>query len=130
MNLKEHAEQEMKFAGLYDTDSDYGGMIPEAVMALVEAHSKQGHSGGSHWVTMQIFNKVINYKPLTPITSNPEEWFKHDYEMTGGTECWQNIRQSTCFSTDGGKTWYDLDDPKKKNWPNRKWYQKIVDRFR
>lgn len=118
-NLMKHAEREMRLAGLYDTDSDYGGMLPEAVMALVEAHSKQGHSGGSHHITLEIFNRVINYKTLTPIGTTQEEWFKHDYQVAG-EDCWQNIRQSSCFSQDGGKTWYDLDDPEKKNWPKHK----------
>ena len=115
--LVEHAEYEMRKAGLYDTDADYNGMIPEAVLALVKAHSEQGHSGGSHHLVLEIFNRVINYKTLTPISSDPSEWLKHDYEV-GGHNSWQNKRQSSVFSQDGGKTWYDLDDPEKKNWPN------------
>jgi hypothetical protein len=118
MSLVEHAEREMKLAGLYDKDADYGGMIPEAIMALVKAHADQGHSGGSHAITLQIFNRVINFKTLTPIGSTPDEWFKHDYQ-NAGADCWQNIRQSSVFSEDGGKTWYDLDDPEKKNFPKR-----------
>jgi hypothetical protein len=114
MSLVTHAENEMRKAGLYDADSDYGGMIPEAVMALVEAHSKQGHSGGSHHVTLSIFNQVINYKTLTPLTSDPSEWTDH------GNNTWQSNRQSSVFSRDGGKTWYDIDDPTKKNWPSEK----------
>lgn len=102
-NLVKHAEFEMKKAGLYGQDSDYGGMLPEAVMALVKAHSEQGHSGGSHAVTLGIFNRVINFKTLTPLTSNPDEWM----EVAPGM--WQSFRQSSCFSKDGGKTWYDID---------------------
>lgn len=117
--LIEHADREMRLAGLYNGDSDYAGMIPDAVMALVEAHSKQDHSGGSHGLTLEIFNRVINFKTLTPIGSTPDEWFKHDYQ-TAGRDCWQNIRQSSVFSQDGGKTWYDIDDPEKKNWPEHK----------
>lgn len=118
MSLIEHAEREMRLAGLYDKDADYGGMIPDAVMKLVKAHSEEGHSGGSHGIVLQIFNRVINYKTLTPIGSTPDEWFKHDYQ-TAGADCWQNTRQSSVFSEDGGKTWYDLDDPEKKNFPKR-----------
>ena len=117
-NLVKHAEYEMRKAGLYDGDADYAGMIPEAVMALVKAHSEQGHSGGSHYLVLEIFNKVVNYKTLTPISSDPDEWCKHDYQA-GGHSCWQNTRQSSCFSQDGGQTWYDIDDPDKKNWPNQ-----------
>lgn len=127
-NLVKHAEREMRLAGLYDADSDYGGMIPEAVINMIKARG-EGHSGGSHYLTMQVFNKVANYETLTPITSNPDEWFMHDANYTGGKEMWQNTRQSSCFSYDAGQTWYDIDDKKKKNWPNRKWYQKLTDRF-
>lgn len=108
--LVEHAEREMKLAGLYDADADYGGMIPEAVMKLVKVHSEEGHSGGSHGLVLQIFNRVANFKTLTPVTNDPAEWF----EVGNGT--WQNNRQSSCFSEDGGKTYNDIDanDPRAK----------------
>jgi len=104
-NLVEHAEREMKLAGLYDKDADYGGMIPEAVMALVKAHAEQGHSGASHALTLQIFNRVINFKTLTPVSSSD-----HWNEVEAGL--WQNSRQSSVFSKDGGQTWYDIDKGK------------------
>lgn len=107
----------MKLAGLYDTDADYGGMIPEAVMAMIRAHSGQGHSGGSHAQTMAIFDKLVRFQTLTPITSNPDEWMCVS-EMSGHP-AWQSNRCPSVFSEDGGKTWYDLDDPEKKNWPKR-----------
>lgn len=106
-NLVKFAEEEMRRAGLYSKDADYGGMIPEAVMKLVKAHSEAGHSGGSHWLTMQIFNKVINFKPLTPLSDDPTEW------MEVSENIWQSRRQSDAFSTDGGKTFYTLEDREK-----------------
>lgn len=112
-NLEKHAEREMRLAGLYDEDADYGGMIPEAVMKLVCAHASEGHSGGSHGLSLSIFNRVINFKTLTPINSDPTTWC----EVSPGT--WQSNRQSSAFSVDGGATWYDIDDPEKKNWPVR-----------
>lgn len=111
MSFVTHAKKEMELAGLYDRNADYDGNIPEAVMALVEAHSKWGHSGGSHYVTLEIFNKLINYKTLTPINSDPTTWV----EVSQGL--WQSNRQGTCFSENGGQTWYDIDDPEKKNFP-------------
>lgn len=106
-NLADHAEREMRLAGLYDKDADYGGAIPQAVMALIDAHSKQGHSGMSHHLTLAIFNKVANFKTLTPITSNPEEWM--DVTEAMGRPFWQSKRQPSVFSEDGGATWYDND---------------------
>jgi hypothetical protein len=104
MTLIEYAEDEMKRAGLYDADADYGGLIPDAVMALVRAHSDQGHSGFSHALTLQIFNRVINFKPLTPIGATPDEWTEVSAKM------WQNSRAPSVFSETAGKTWYDLDN--------------------
>jgi hypothetical protein len=108
-NLVEHAEREMRLAGLYDGDGLYGGMIPEAVMELVKVHAAQGHSGNSHSIVIAIFNKVINFKVLAPITSDPEEWQRLPDEYYPEPH-WQNKRQSSCFSKDGGKTWYDIED--------------------
>lgn len=103
-NLMRHAEFEMRKAGLYDKDADYGGAIPEAVLALVKVLSEQGHSGGSHSLVMAIFNKVANFKTLSPITSDPDEWMEVSHDA------WQNTRCPSVFSIDGGKTWYDLDE--------------------
>ena len=109
-NLIEHAEKEMKMAGLYDGDSDYAGMLPEAVMKLVRAHASEEHSGGSHARTLSIFNRVINFKTLGPITSSPDEWMKvGDTGGPDGKPVFQNRRQGSCFSNDGGKTYYDID---------------------
>jgi hypothetical protein len=108
--LIKHAEQEMKAAGLYDKDADYEGAIPEAVMKLVRAHIEERHSGASHALTLEIFNRVINFKTLTPLTNSPDEWIEV------GEKTWQNTRQSSCFSEDGGKTYHDIyaKDPKAK----------------
>ncbi len=114
-NLERHAENEMRRAGLFDKDADYRGMIAAAVMRLVKVHAAEGHSGFSHSYALEIFNKVANFKTLTPVTSDPSEWNevcdRSEQEPTG---LWQNNRCSTFFSRDGGKTWYDLDAPKQQ----------------
>lgn len=112
-NLTKHAKEELQLAGLFDKDSDYDGMIGKAVMELVEVFSKQGHSGFSAGLTLQIFNEVANYKNLTPIGKSKDEWMnvsEHSIEPM-----WQNKRRGTTFSRDGGKTWYDIDDDKFNN---------------
>lgn len=111
-NLIRHAEAELKRAGLFDKTSDYGGLIAEAVMKLVRVHAEAGHSGASHAITLDVFTRVANFKTLTPITTDPTEWQQvcdaNELEPTG---LWQNRRQSSLFSRDGGKTWYDIDTP-------------------
>lgn len=103
MGLVDHAMREMKRAGLYDKGADYDGMIPASVLALVSVLASQGHSGGSHGLVMDVFNRVANFKMLSPLTSDPEEW------MEVATGLWQSVRCPSAFSIDGGKTSYDLD---------------------
>jgi hypothetical protein len=107
-NLVKHAKDELKRAGLFDKDSDYSGMMGDAVLELITVFSKQGHSGMSASMTRYIFNKLSGFEPITPLTNDPKEW------MEVGEKMWQSKRNPSCFSTDEGKTYYDINDKKKK----------------
>lgn len=112
-NLVEHAKYELQRAGLLDDDSDYDGMLGKAALEIVEVFAKQGHSGYSAMMTIDIVTKLMSYQPLTDITSDPEEW-TFVAEDKGGP-IYQSKRRSSSFSRDGGKTWYDIDDPERNN---------------
>lgn len=112
-NLVNHAKDELKLAGLFDKDSDYDGMLGEAVLELVKIFAKQGHSGFSAHQTLRIFSEVANFKPLSPIGITEDEWMNVSNES--GYEMWQNKRRNSTFSRDNGKTWYDIDNPKLNN---------------
>ena len=51
-----------------------------------------------------------------PMDFMPPEWVKIADEQNGGlkTPLYQNRRQSSCFSNDGGKTYHDIDDEKRE----------------
>lgn len=110
-NLEAHAERELRTAGLFDKDSDYEGMIGEAVLALVKVFAEQGHSGFSANLTLKVFDQVAHFKCLTGLTDNPDEWMQvsPDIMPNGDLPVWQSLRQCSCFSNDGGKTFYDID---------------------
>lgn len=110
--LVEHAKHELELAGLFDKDSDYNGGIAEATLEIIEVFAKQGHSGNSAAMTIQIVSDLMRFKPLTPLTSNADEWF--DVSEMSGEPMWQSKRQPSCFSKDGGQSWYDLDAPKQQ----------------
>ena len=55
MNYKEFAQEYLRKIGAYDVDGNYDGMLGGAIMALVEAHSAQGHSGMSSSIALQAF---------------------------------------------------------------------------
>ncbi len=108
-NLVAHAERELRLAGLFDRDSDYDGAAGSAVLELVKAFAAQGHSGGSAGLVLAAFDRVARFKTLTNITNDPAEWMDVCDARNGHQAMWQNTRSSSCFSTDGGKTYYDID---------------------
>lgn len=100
MELVDHASKELELAGLFDKDSDYGGMLGDSVLELVQLFAAQRHSGFSAMSTLQLFEKLTKFENLSPITSNPKEWMKV------GPDIWQSNRNPAIFSVDGGETWY------------------------
>lgn len=99
-----HAERELRLAGLFDDDADYGGAIAEAAMQIVRTFASQGHSGGSAAMTLAIVEKLLRFETLTPLTSNRDEWT----EVADGM--WQSKRNPAVFSSDAGATWWHVDD--------------------
>lgn len=111
-SLVSHAEKELKAAGLFDADSDYGGMLGPAVMKMVEVFANEGHSGYSASMTLHLFSKVAQYKLLSPIGNPLTTGDYHDVSEPSGTPpqtTLQSTRLSSLFSEDSGRTWYDLD---------------------
>lgn len=72
--LVSFARSELERAGLFKEDSDYDGMLGDAVMKMVEMFADQGHSGFSAGMAIDIFKKVASCQPLTPLTGEDDEW--------------------------------------------------------
>jgi hypothetical protein len=89
MSVKEEAKRNLELAGLFDKDSDYGGMLGHAVMKLVEAHCSEGHSGFSHELTLQIFNKVIKGHALTAKYWDERKEFMEKFAEENMGEPWK-----------------------------------------
>lgn len=102
-NLEAHARHELEIAGLFDKDSDYGGMLGEAVMKMVKLFADEGHSGFSGKMAISIFEKVASFEPLTPLTGVDEEW------MEVSTGIFQNVRCSHVFKEGKDGQAYDID---------------------
>jgi hypothetical protein len=106
MSLIEHAERELKLAGLDKKDSDYGGMLYDSTLKLIKCFADEGHSGMSAMMQIDLFRRLASFQNLTPLTNNPDEWMEVG---TGGP--WQSRRNSECFTTDM-KYYYNLNKPK------------------
>lgn len=107
-NLVKHARRELALCGQTDEDPEY----VESLVAAVAAFASYGHSGGSAAVAIEQLHTLLRFKTLSPITSDPEEWT--DVSAESGVPMWQNKRDSACFSLDGGRTHYSLDDPERR----------------
>lgn len=120
----DHATRELKLAGMFDEKIDdddsgcfgnYNTMIAEAVIELMKVFSDQDHSGMSAGMVRELFNKLSNFERLTELTDSSEEWMdvsEASYGVEGVKDhpsMWQSNRAPASFSTDGGKTYYNLD---------------------
>lgn len=93
------AREELTAAGMFDKDSDYGGMIGEAAMEIVGMFAQQEHSGWSASVLAEVVNKLMRYEPLSPLTGEEKEWSK----VADGL--YQNRRCGRVFKNDQGTVW-------------------------
>lgn len=76
--MKDWAISELKRAGYHpeasDKDASYGDMCAQAALELFDLLLKQDHSGASIGFTMQILNRLVERKPLVPLTGEDDEW--------------------------------------------------------
>ncbi len=100
MNLVEHARHELQRIG------EEPGVIDWYCRVITEFASA-GHSGGSASVAIPVLHELLQFRALSPLTDDPGEWMDRTKE-SGGHPMWQNKRDSTAFSGDGGKTYWLL----------------------
>lgn len=105
-NLVDHARRELETLG-YDRETISG------FLNVIQAFDEMGHSGGSASIAIPTINDLLQYKNLSPLTDDPDEWMYHDEGVWGEKGgIWQNTRNGKAFSKDGGKTYTLTDDPK------------------
>lgn len=106
MTTATHARTELERAGWLTEENRQSG---EALLAAATAFAEGGWSGGSVSCGVEILRLLCLHQPLGPLTDDPAEWFHHGEDVTG-QHLWQSTRRSSCFSNDGGRTFYDLDE--------------------
>lgn len=100
--LIKHARRELDMAGLK-------GEQRKLVMDLVAVFNRQYQDKKASPGTVTIFSQLATFKPLSPLTDDPNEWMSVSKDFD--RPMWQSERYPAAFSEDGGKTWWDASDP-------------------
>lgn len=112
-NLVEHAKREL---GRVESDP----WLVDGMVKVVAAFAEMGHSGGSASVAIPMLNDLLQFKNLSPLTDDPDEWIDQTaFTATPNVTLWQNKRNSEAFSFDGGKTYYLLSENEEVGDPER-----------
>ena len=103
-NLVNHAKREL---ATINEDPE----TTKSIVKMVEIFADMGHSGGSASVAIAMLTELLEFRNLSPLTDNPDEWFFHGEDMWGAPGgIWQNKRNGEAFSPDGGKTYYLISE--------------------
>ena len=93
-------------------DEDYGIMCYDAAEHLLAVFQEQGHSGYSAKVVKEIFSRLVDGKPLTPVTDEEDQWHNAYKNGNSRKKSYQHKRMSSLFkhvAPDGSVSYYDMD---------------------
>lgn len=122
--LLEHARKELELLDEEPTVIDY---YLETLESFVRFRGDQySFFSGDFYTLLTLFTEACPYsptevvqtigallklQPLSPLTDDPEEWLHHkDVVHEKGLGVWQNLRDPSAFSNDGGKTYRLLSE--------------------
>ena len=106
MSLVSYAESELDRIGMTD-DDDMNGMMRKHLLHMVKEFSEEGHSGFSASYSLQCLEKLLRFKPLSPLTGEDDEW--GDVSNVSGEPMFQNKRCSSIFKHGKDGEAYDID---------------------
>lgn len=107
--LYEYAKKELERIekGCKDEESlSMQQAIDKNILELINVFSNQHHSGFTAAYVIDILQRLLHYKPLTPLTGEDDEW--EDVTSYGyDTPTFQNKRCSAVFKDDKGAYWVE-----------------------
>lgn len=106
MSLVQYAESELDRIGMTD-ENEYNGMMRKHLLHMVNEFAEEGHSGFSASYALQCLQKLLRFKPLSPLTGEDEEW--GDVSSISGKPHYQNKRCSSVFKDGKDGQAYDID---------------------
>ena len=106
-NILSHAEDELNRIGMTeDSPDEMNRMMRKHVLHMMQEFASEGHSGFSASYAISILTKLMDFKPLSPLTGEDDEWV--NVREYGSEPHYQNIRKSSVFKDADGSC-YDID---------------------
>ena len=99
--LMTYAQNELDLLDI-ERASIYGSYMRDAVLEVLRVIDRQGHSGGSISEFMLLLERLVAFKPLTPLRLDDAE-FGESYDKNGTR---QNKRLSSVFMDARGGSYY------------------------
>lgn len=99
--LIDHARYELQRAGEFDRDPAFATALMVAVSVIDAFVVSEQLSPAELADPLSI---LLYHGVLTPLTDDPGEW--DDRESQTGRQVWQNRRDPSAFSHDGGRTYF------------------------
>ena len=103
MNLVEYAKSELSRLEKNDKDEEQKAMN-KSILEIIEVFSNQGHSGFSAEYAISVLNKLLRFRPISPLTREDNEWDPPRRQHANGVTVYQNKRCHSVFKE------VDLDD--------------------
>lgn len=95
------------------TELTHMGEDPEIIdwyISVLEKFVDMEHSGASLEITSNVLFRLMQYKNLTPLTNDPDEWLDVSPYTKEKSPVWQSKRNMEAFSYDAGETYYILSE--------------------
>lgn len=94
MNLLNHAKSELD--RIHKDEDGMQELINNDILEIIKVFEDQGHSGFSASYAINALERLLNFKPLTPLTGEDDEWFNPGIVIDSET-LYQNKRCSSVF---------------------------------
>lgn len=131
MNLIDYAEDEL--ARILKDEDGMQELVNRNILEIVKAFSEQRHSGFSAGYVLSKLERLLRFKPISPLTGADDEWNEVRLGRRNGVRTYQNKRCSSVFkdvdaqgnvtrcedidgitvSDNGGVTWFSSSNFRK-----------------
>lgn len=100
MSLTKYAEAEL--ARIPHDEEGLQSLMDKNILEIVKIFGEQGHSGFSASYALSVLERLLRFKPISPLTGEDDEWYE------AGSGSLQNKRCSSVFKRPDG-TCHDID---------------------